>query len=132
VRLLAPGPVQMLATPLLTWAPGSGIGHEEDTGDGQARAYFCRYGLATQMLATPDPDCGDDPFGDGVARIGHSGSAYGLISGLWLDREAGTGVAYFATGAEPAAPGAHSAFTAIAEQLARGRAQETASDDDGG
>jgi len=131
VRLLAPGSVRMLATPLWTWAPGTGIGHEEDTGDGQARAYFCRYGLATQTLATPDPDCGDDPFGDGVARIGHSGSAYGLISGLWLDRETGTGVAYFATGTDPATPGAHSAFTAIAERLARDRTPDAGSGADG-
>ena len=37
-------------------------------------------------------------FDDGIARVGHSGSAYGLQSGLWLDRESGTGVAWFLTG----------------------------------
>ena len=36
------------------------------------------------------------------------------------DREAGVGVAYFATGMPDAAPGKQSAFTAIEEQLARG------------
>jgi len=121
VRLLKPASVQTLLAPAWTLAPGNGIGHEEDTGDGQAKAFFCHYGLAAQTLATPLPACGDDPFGDGIARVGHSGDAYGLKSGLWIDRDAGTGVAYFATGVDPAPPGAHSAFTAIEEQLARGR-----------
>ena len=121
VRLLSPESVQALLTPAWTLAPGNGLGHEEDTGDGQAKAFFCRYGLAAQTLATPLPACGDDPFGDGIARVGHSGDAYGLKSGLWIDREAGTGVAYFATGVDPAPPGARSAFTAVEEQLARGK-----------
>ncbi|TYT27537.1 beta-lactamase family protein [Luteimonas viscosa] len=120
VRLLAPGSVRMLLAPVWTSAPGNGVGHEEDTGDGQARAFFCRYGLATQTLATPLPQCGDDPFGDGIARVGHAGDAYGLKSGLWIDREAGTGVAYFATGVATTDPGARSAFSAIEEQLAAG------------
>jgi hypothetical protein len=44
-------------------------------------------------------------------RIGHSGNAYGLLSGLWLDRAAGTGVAYFATGVPNDSSGTHSAFS---------------------
>lgn len=120
VRLLSADSVRALATPLWTLAPGNGLGHEEDTGEGAGKAFFCRYGLAMQTLATPLPACGDDPFGDGIARVGHSGDAYGLKSGLWLDRDAGTGVAYFATGIDPPPPGRHSAFTAIEERLARG------------
>ena len=121
VRLLSPDSVRALDPPAWTLAPGNGNCHEEDTGDGQAKAFFCRYGLAAQTLATPLPACGDDPFGDGVARVGHSGDAYGLKSGLWIDRDAGTGVAYFATGLDDdPAPGARSAFTAIEERLARG------------
>lgn len=120
VRLLSPDSVRSLLTPLWHYAPGNGIGHEEDTGDGQARAFFCRYGLASQTLATPQPGCGDDPFGDGIARVGHSGSAYGLRSGLWIDREAGTGVVYFATGVADGRDGTRSAFSAVEERLACG------------
>jgi hypothetical protein len=84
--------------------------------------FYCSYGLAVQTLATPNmPDCHDDPFGDGARRIGHAGEAYGLRSGLWLDMERRTGVAFYATGvADDAAKGV-SAFTAIEEQLARGQ-----------
>lgn len=121
-RLLSADSVRMLVTPLWTLAPGNGIGHEEDSGNGEARAFFCRYGLAAQTLATPDPACGDDPFGDGIARVGHAGDAYGLKSGLWIDRDAGTGVAYFATAVDPPPAGRHSAFTAVEEALARGEA----------
>ena len=120
VRLLTAASVRELLEPRWRLAPGNGIGHEEDTGDGDALAFFCRYGLATQTLSTPQPGCGDDPFGDGLERVGHSGSAYGLRSGLWIDRAAGTGVVYFATGVPDARRGARSAFSAIEERLARG------------
>ncbi|MDH5835116.1 serine hydrolase domain-containing protein [Luteimonas kalidii] len=121
VHLLSPESVRLLLAPVWTRGPGNGIGHEEDTGDGQALAFFCRYGLATQTLATPQPGCGDDPFGDRVSRVGHGGDAYGLKSGLWIDPASGTGVAYFATGVDPADRGARSAFTAVEERLATGR-----------
>ena len=120
VRLLSSASVQQLLAPAWQSAPGNGIGHEEDTGQGQARAFFCRYGLAAQTLASPQPGCGDDPFGDGVQRVGHSGSAYGLRSGLWIDPAAGTGVVYFATGLADGRDGTRSAFSAIEERLARG------------
>ena len=55
-----------------------------------------------------------------MQRIGHSGNAYGLLSGLWLDRAAGTGVAYFATGVPNDSTGAHSAFSRVEEQGAAG------------
>ena len=122
VRLLSTASMQTLSQPAWTYASGNGITHEEDD-DGKAaagRGSICRYGLAVQTLATPDAHCGDDPFGDGVARIGHSGDAYGLLSGLWVDRESGTGVTYFATDAGNSSPGTHSAFSAIEETLARG------------
>ncbi len=93
-----------------------------DGGNGDTEGgFYCSFGLGTQTLATPNqPDCHDDPFGDGVRRVGHAGEAYGLRSGLWLDPKRRTGVAFFATGiADDAAKGA-SAFTAIEEQLAKG------------
>ena len=81
--------------------------------------FYCGYGLAVQLLAHCAPS--DDPFGAGRKMIGHAGDAYGLRSGLWIDRKKGTGVAYFATGTDPAAPGTYSAFSRIEEELAEGK-----------
>ncbi|WP_062356769.1 serine hydrolase [Pseudoxanthomonas mexicana] len=123
VRLLAPDTVAAMLTPQWTFDGRNGVTHEEDTGDGRTRAFFCRYGLAVQTLATPAKDCGDDPFGDGIARVGHAGDAYGLLSGLWVDLKAGTGVAYFATDAGGSPAGDHSAFRRIEETLAADAAE---------
>ena len=110
---LKPASLAVLSKPHWVFDGGNG-----DTEGG----FYCSYGLAVQILATPNtPDCHDDPFGDGVRRIGHAGEAYGLRSGLWLDTKRGTGVAFFATGiADDAAKGA-SAFTAVEEKLAKGK-----------
>jgi CubicO group peptidase (beta-lactamase class C family) len=81
------------------------------------KGYYCTYGLAVHSLATPN--CRDDPFGDGVKRVGHSGDAYGLRSGLWIDRQTGRGVACFVTAVPDDAPRGRSAFTAAEEALAR-------------
>ena len=117
VRLLSPESLRTLITPAWTYAPGNGLRSEDgDSG------FFCRYGLAVQTLATQAEGCRDDPFGDGVSRIGHAGEAYGLLSGLWVDPASGTGVAYFATGVEDTPPGRRSAFSAIEEALATGQA----------
>jgi hypothetical protein len=75
-------------------------------------------GLAVQTLATPVPGCRDDPFGDGVARVGHSGSAYGLQAGLWVDRKGGTGVVRFATGMPDEREDGRSAFSTVEEAVA--------------
>ena len=63
----------------------------------KAQDFFCVYGFHIQMIEAPQEDCEDALFGDGRPRIGHAGEAYGLRSGLWLDHEAGTGIAYFVT-----------------------------------
>ncbi len=121
VRLLSPASVRKLLAVEWTYAPGNSTPYEEDEPhDADGKAAFCRYGLSTQTLATRHPHCGDDPFGDGIARVGHAGNAYGLRSGLWIDRDTGTGVVYFATGVSDATTGKRSAFTAIEETLARG------------
>ncbi len=88
-------------------------------GEGGEGSFFCRYGLAMQQLATPRAGCRDDPFADRRQRIGHAGSAYSLLSGLWVDVENGTGVAYFVTeNAEFDAPaGTRSAFKAAEEAI---------------
>lgn len=124
VRVLSARAVQALSTPQWIYSPGNGQTWEDGEPEpppGLPRATLCRYGLASITLATDHPDCGDDPFGDGIARVGHSGNAYGLRSGLWVDAASGTGVAWFATGMDGADPGRHSAFTAVEEQLATGK-----------
>ena len=107
VRLLTRRSVTVLETPLWTFDGTNG-----DTADG----FYCRYGLAMTFLPTPVAGCRDDPAGDGHARLGHGGDAYGLRSGLWIDLAAGTGVAFYATDV-PATPGKRSAFTATEETL---------------
>ena len=81
--------------------------------------FYCAYGLAVQILAVAQPGCRDDLFGDGRARIGHAGDAYGVRAGLWIDPERGEGIAYFAisNGADP--PRGLSAYRAIEEWMAR-------------
>jgi CubicO group peptidase (beta-lactamase class C family) len=117
-RLLEPASVQAMMTPQWQYTPGNGVTYEEDTGDID-HGFFCRYGLAVQTLATPTKDCRDDPFDDGVARVGHSGSAYGLQAGLWVDHRGDTGVVWFATGMPDERLGGKSAFSAVEETLAR-------------
>ena len=119
-RLLSPRAFALLTTPLWTWDGTNGdTGNDATTGAKQG-GFLCRYGLAVTFLATPAKGCRDDPFGDGRLRLGHAGDAYGLRSGLWIDLEAGTGVAYFATDV-PATGAAGSAFTPTEERLARER-----------
>jgi CubicO group peptidase (beta-lactamase class C family) len=81
------------------------------------QGFWCAYGLAVQSLAA-SPACRNDPFGDGKLRVGHSGEAYGLRSGLWIDRARGRGVAYFVTAVPDDAPKGKSGFTRVDEGLA--------------
>jgi len=120
VRLLKPESVRVMIGPEWSLKDGNGLTLEEDDPIRTRGGFTCRYGLAVQTLATGLPDCGDDPFGDGVQRIGHSGNAYGLLAGLWVDRKAGTGVVYFSIGNDKPEPGAHSAFSRIEETSAAG------------
>jgi CubicO group peptidase (beta-lactamase class C family) len=88
-----------------------------DGGNGDTESgFYCGYGIAVQLLAQCPP--GDDPFGDGRVLIGHAGDAYGLRSGLWVDRERGVGIAYFATGLGDDPPRGRSAYRTIEEWLA--------------
>jgi CubicO group peptidase (beta-lactamase class C family) len=109
VRLLGRRSIAQLETPLWTFDGSNG-----DT----LKGFHCSYGLDVAFLATGIKDCRDDPFGDQRRQWGHAGDAYGLYSGLWIDRKRGTGVAYFATDV-PVVPGQRSAFTATEEMLAR-------------
>ena len=120
VRLLTPESVRAMIGPEWSWKDGNGLTLEEDDPIRTRGGFTCRYGLAVQTLASGLPGCGDDPFGDGVQRIGHSGNAYGLLAGLWVDRKTGTGVVYFSTGNDAPAAGEHSAFSRIEETSAAG------------
>lgn len=82
--------------------------------------FFCEYGAAMHSNGGPalaDPACRDDLFGDGRLRLGHSGDAYGLRSGLWFDLERGQGIAYFVTQVPEGQKGKRSAYSAAEEAL---------------
>jgi hypothetical protein len=85
--------------------------------DGTASGFFCAYGLAVQRIGSRGEHCHDDLFGDGKARIGHAGDAYGLKAGLWWDPVSGKGLAFFTSAVAPDAPTGRSAFTAAEESV---------------
>ena len=75
--------------------------------------FYCSYGHATQKIPTGTPGCADDMGTRGAVLVGHAGDAYGMKSGIWIDRARGVGIAYFVTGVPAvAAHGPHTAFTA--------------------
>ncbi|MEO0057337.1 MAG: hypothetical protein RIT17_787 [Pseudomonadota bacterium] len=87
-----------------------------DTSFHPGQEFFCIYGLHLQIIDSSQAlwanaeqakpaTCRDELFGDGEARVGHSGEAYGLQSGLWFDLGMGRGFAYFLTQAPPPAGG---------------------------
>jgi CubicO group peptidase (beta-lactamase class C family) len=118
IRLLSPASIVTLETP--TWIyDGSNGETGEDPAAKPNAGFLCSYGLALTLLATARPGCHDDPFGDGRRRLGHAGDAYGLRSGLWIDRKRGTGVAYFATDVPLDVSPLRSAFTRTEEELAQ-------------
>ena len=105
-RIISSQSVETLLAPAWRFDGSNG---ETDEG------FYCSYGLASQQIPTPAHGCNDDPAGDGVARVGHAGEAYGLRSGLWIDRASGTGVAYFVTGLSESPARGRSAYRAAEE-----------------
>jgi CubicO group peptidase (beta-lactamase class C family) len=79
--------------------------------------FYCGYGLGSQALPSAVPGCRDRLFG-GRAMVGHAGEAYGVRSGLWIDRQTGTGIAFFAANTPVDAEKGNSAYTATEEDLA--------------
>lgn len=65
---------------------------------------FCVYALHVQYIDAPDSPCDDALFGDGSIRVGHSGEAYGLLSGLWIAADGAPSFAFFTT-ENPPPPG---------------------------
>ena len=101
-----------LTRPAWRFDGGNGLGE-----NGQADGFFCAYGLAVHTIGSGARGCRDDLFGDGAVRIGHSGDAYGLRSGLWVDPRTGKGLAYFTSGVPAVAPAGQTAFSAIEERI---------------
>ena len=110
---LSPHAFAELTRPAWRFNGRNGLGE-----DGTASGFFCSYGLALHRIGTgAGGGCHDDLFADQRRRIGHSGDAYGLKSGLWVDPATGRGLAYFTTAVAAAAPHGRSAFTAREETV---------------
>ncbi len=109
-RLLSEASVRAILTP--SWR-FDGTNGATDSG------FYCAYGLASQSLPVRVGGCNDDLFGGGRAMVGHAGDAYGLRSGLWIDRQSGRGIAYLSTGNGEDPPRGRTAYRTIEEQLAR-------------
>jgi len=110
VRILSPQSVEALLAPV--WRYDGRNGKTEN-------GFYCTYGLASQTIPTRVSGCDDDPMDDGIVRVGHAGDAYGLRSGLWIDRSRGTGIAFLVTGLGDDPPRGESAFRAAEEQAMR-------------
>ena len=104
VRILAPASVEAMLTQVWRFDGTNGV---TDGG------FYCQYGHATQQIPTPVRGCADDMGTGGATLVGHAGDAYGMKSGVWIDRARGLGIAYFVTGVpDKAARGPKTAFTA--------------------
>lgn len=92
-------------------------------GRNPGQALFCRYGLAMQVVGKDkDEGCDDVLIDDGRPYLGHSGEAYGLLSGLFFDMVDGRGFAYFTTQNPPPAGGEDSGTFTPAEKALMARA----------
>ena len=94
--LLKPATLEAMLTPQWTLAEGGGNGvtSEGGTGDtssGAFQQFACGVHVIPPNAASPVP---------GLKRplYGHYGDAYGLLAGLWVDRESTRGFAWFLTG----------------------------------
>ncbi|WP_260482705.1 serine hydrolase domain-containing protein [Sphingomicrobium flavum] len=89
VRILTPASIEEMARPAWRWDGSNG-----DTWGG----VFCAHGLGLHLLQTDRDGCKDDPGLPAGRWVGHSGDAYGLRSGLWIDLQRSKGIAYHAGG----------------------------------
>lgn len=104
VRILSPAAVGTLLAQ--TWR-FDGSNGETDGG------FYCSAANGTHQIPNRQPGCADDLGTRGAVLVGHAGDAYGMKSGLWIDRKRGVGITYFVTGLPdnaPKAPG--TAYTA--------------------
>ncbi|QJB69157.1 serine hydrolase domain-containing protein [Parasphingorhabdus halotolerans] len=84
------------------WVYDGGNGDSED-------GYFCAYGMGVHVLALGNRHkrCKDNAFGDNMTYWGHSGEAYSLKSGLWMQPLLGKGTAFFRTEVPENDPAGH-------------------------
>jgi len=103
-RILSPAAVETLLTQVWRFNGSNG---QTDGG------FYCSAGNGTHRMPNHVPGCADDIGTRGAILVGHAGDAYGMKSGLWIDRRRGRGIAYFVTrvgGSAPKATG--TAYTA--------------------
>ena len=104
IRILSPGAVDTLLEQVWRFDGSNG---ETDGG------FYCSAGNGTHQLPNTQPGCSDDLGTNGALLVGHAGDAYGMKSGLWIDRRRGLGIAYFVTGvADNASKAPKTAYTA--------------------
>jgi CubicO group peptidase (beta-lactamase class C family) len=103
VQILSPPSVDTMLAPRWRYDGRNGARDGEST-------TICAYGLSAQTIPNHRPGCPDDPGTKGAILVGHAGDAYGLRSGLWIDRKRGVGIAYFVT-CVPEDPPEASAFS---------------------
>ena len=106
VQVLAPASVAEMLRPQWRFDGRNGATEE---------GFYCSYGLASQQIGTHALGCDDDVAGDRQTWVGHAGEAYGLRSGIWIDRTNGVGIAYFRTGLSDDPPHGRTAFKAAEE-----------------
>jgi CubicO group peptidase (beta-lactamase class C family) len=82
------------------------------------RGFYCAYGLGTQIIPGAARGCNDDLFGGRRVMIGHAGEAYRVRSGLWVDPQQRTGIAFFAANNGTDPPLGRTAYRAVEEWLA--------------
>jgi len=104
VRLLSPQSVDTLLAQVWRFNGSNGV---------TEGGFYCSSGNGTHQIPTPFLGCRDDMGTAGRTLVGHAGDAYGMKSGLWIDRTRGLGIAYFVTGVPDVAErGPGTAFTA--------------------
>jgi CubicO group peptidase (beta-lactamase class C family) len=103
-HILSPAAVDTLLAQTWTF---NGRNGETDGG------FYCSAGNGTHQIPNLQPGCADDLGSAGAVLIGHAGDAYGMKSGLWIDRKRAVGIAYFVTGVpDNAAKSPGTAYTA--------------------
>jgi CubicO group peptidase (beta-lactamase class C family) len=109
IRVLKPASVRALMTPV--WRAGQGVAG--DTYKGEMRCY----GAGLQCLSG-EAGASDQPVA-GARWWGHLGEAYGLLGGLWIDRNHGRVLVYLITGTadDPAKAPHVSAFFGVEEAV---------------
>ncbi len=109
VRILSPQSVDAMLSPQWQYDGHNGSRGGESYG-------ICSYGLAARQLATGVAGCTDDPDGKGHLWSGHAGDAFGLRSGVWIDRKGGVGIAFYVTGLPAELPPGKSSFSVPEER----------------